>query len=238
MSIVYHETTIDSTGQVNYTKNGVTTNLTKVYYHKNGVDTLVWSKERNQMTSTNNVVSASGGTTLNYAVGEPSPSVVEGCVSAQGGDWRIQQRALGTYDNTYTGNEIFGKSTCSGGTTNFDGVVYQSKEAAMTAAKRQIMNTCTVTNTYTVYSYFTDTLILTINKKYAEDIHVKVYINNVLSLDEDVTEMNTSKTASYVHRNILQKPTDSVVVEVYKDDALIASQTRNMNTPINMEYEA
>ena len=238
MSIVYHGTTIDSTGQVNYTKDGVTTNLTKVYYRKNGVDTLVWSKERNQMTSTNNVVSASGGTTLNYAVGEPSSSVVEGCVANQGGDWRIQQRVLSTYDNTYTGNEIFGKSTCSGGTTSFDGVIYSSKEAAMAAAKRQIMNTCTVTNTYTVYSYFTDTLILTINKKYAEDIHVKVYINNVLSLDEDVTEMNASKTATYVHRNVLQKPIDAVRVEVYKDDVLIASQTSTMNTPINMEYEA
>lgn len=238
MSIVYHNTTIDSTGQVNYTKNGVTTNLTKVYYRKNGVDTLVWSKERNQMTSTNNVVSASGGATLNYAVGEPAPSVVEGCVSSQGSDWRIQQRALGTYDNTYTGNNLFGQSTCSGGSTHFDGVIYQSKEAAMAAAKAQILATCTVTNTYTVYSYFTDTLILAINKKYAEDIHVKVYINNVLSLDEDVTEMNASKTATYIHRNILQKPIDPVRVEVYKDDVLIASTTSTMNTPINMEYEA
>lgn len=238
MSIVYHDTTIDSTGQVNYTKNGVTTNLTKVYYRKNGVDTLVWSKERNQVTSTNNVVSASGGTTLNYAKGEPSTSVVEGCVANQGGDWRIQPRELNTYDNTYTGNNIFGMSTCSGGRTGFDGVIYQTKEAAMAAARNQILNTCTVTNTYTAYSYFTDTLILTINKKYAEDIHVKVYINDVLSLDEDVSEMNASKTATYIHRNVLQKPIDPVRVEVYKDDVLIASQTRNMNTPINMEYEA
>lgn len=235
MSIVYRGTTIDSTGQVNYTKNGVTTNLTKVYYRKNGVDTLVWSKERNQAAVSNSVVSASGGTTLNYRRSVPTatrPFTINGGI---GGDGTIS--SINWVD---TGNLTYGRQTYS---TEFEIGDYLTSEETRhsdTFARALQYGLITQTTSYTADSYFDYTTTLRMNLLYASSKHVKIYCNNVLTTEADVTSQTEVLTATYRDTNALtsRNATIPLKVEIYDmGGTLEETWTGNMASSATITYE-
>lgn len=241
MSIVYHNTTIDSTGQVNYTKNGVTTNLTKVYYRKNGVDTLVWSKERNQASVSNSVVSASGGTTLNYRRSTPTATRVYDCTH-EGALYYVD-----TFNWTTTGNATYGSSLYSPGQSEVGSTItigfgltsedYRRSDTFQRALDYGLLLQST---TYTELSYFDYTTTLRMNLLYASSKHVKVYCNNVLTTEADVTAQTDTLTATYRDMNTFnsRNATIPLKVEIYDmNGQLEETWTGNMASSATITYE-
>lgn len=240
MSIVYHNTTIDSTGQVNYTKNGVTTNLTKVYYRKNGVDTLVWSKERNQAAVSNSVVSASGGTTLNYM---RRTDVSFSHRHYRDNDDYVSEIASWTYSGI--GDERYGwyGYYVDSLATNCFGVDHNSYGNADRKANAQATNMGYVHSNYsstTALSYYDYTTTLRMNLLYASSKHVKIYCNNVLTTEADVTSQTEVLTATYRDNGTLnaRNATIPLKVEIYDSlGTLEETWTGTMASSATITYE-
>lgn len=239
MSIVYHGTTITDYNPINYVKNGVTTVLRKVIYRKGGVDTVVYNNTNAAAISTS-YASASGGTTLNYAVGTPNSATVSSCVAHSGNDYRIQNKTLGTYTNEYTGNQAFGYTTLSGGSTYFDGVIYQSQATAEAAAKRQILNTATKTSTYTAYSYFNYSITVRANINYAPSntLTVKIYVNNNLVHTGDVSTQTQIVTYTYKDYPTLTNRNAIIPlkVEICHGDTVLGTATGTCASTMTITY--
>lgn len=233
MSIVYHNTTIDSTGQVNYTKNGVTTNLTKVYYRKNGVDTLVWSKERNAASVSNSAVSSAGTATLPYKTTSRDLSMVIHAAGTGSSDYYYV--SAGNMTSYGTGNELFGigqtyycNGSLSGSHTYAECSSFVSQHTTIRAA------------TYTAYSYFNYTLTLRMNLRYPSNKSVKVYVNNNLVLEQDVSQQTEILTYTYKHSNTLtnQSATIPLKIEIYDSlGTLEETWTGTMASSATITYE-
>lgn len=240
MSIVYHNTTIDSTGQVNYTKNGVTTNLTKVYYRKNGVDTLVWSKERNQAAVSNSVVSASGGTTLNFL---RRTSVTYSYKHYRDNDDYVSEITGWTYNGI--GDERYGwygyyvdalTTTCFGVDHNTYGNADRKADAQVTSKGYLHTNYSSTT----ALSYYDYTTTLRMNLLYASSKHVKIYCNNVLTTEADVTSQTEVLTATYRDNGTLnaRNATIPLKVEIYDSlGTLEETWTGTMASSATITYE-
>lgn len=232
MSIVYHNTTIDSTGQVNYTKNGVTTNLTKVYYRKNGVDTLVWSKERNQASVSNNAVSSAGTATLPYKTTSIDYSAVIK-EAGTGQDWyHVIQGSCTSYG---TGNELFGTGATYRMNTSLGGQHTYSECVSFVSS-----NVTRGAETYTAYSYFNYTLTLRMNLRYASNKSVKVYVNGGLVLEQDVSQQTEVLTYTYKHSNTLsnRSATIPLKIDIYDmNGQLEETWTGNMASSATITYE-
>lgn len=237
MSIVYHGTTIDSTGQVNYTKNGVTTNLTKVYYRKNGVDTLVWSKERNQAAVSNSVVSASGGTTLNnYRSLEILGPAGVYRISGGGGSG-------GTVEGINwinTGNATYGTHVYTRKYADGDWMTSESIRHSDTYARALAYGEIGLNQVFTDLSYFDYTTTLRMNLLYASSKHVKIYCNDVLTTEADVTSQTEALTATYRDMNTFtsRNATIPLKIEIYDmGGTLEETWTGNMASSATITYE-
>lgn len=233
MSIVYHNTTIDSTGQVNYTKDGVTTNLTKVYYRKNGIDTLVWSKERNQASVSNSAVSSAGTATLPYKTTSRDLSKVIH-LSGTGVDdyYYVSSGDMTSYG---TGNELFGIGQtyyCNG---SLSGSHPYSECSSFVSSHTTIGSA-----TYTAWSYFNYTLTLRMNLRYPSNKSVKVYVNSSLVLEQDVSQQTEVLTYTYKHSNVLtnQSATIPLKIEIYDSNGTLEETwTGNMASSATITYE-
>lgn len=235
MSIVYHGTTINSTGQVNYTKNGVTTNLTKVYYRKNGVDTLVWSKERNQAAVSNSVVSASGGSTLNCLRSVPTATEAYSTSYAGGAYYEI----IG-YNWNNVGNTTYGTHTYVAKLSIGDEVDSDTVRHFNTFARAIQYNLLGETTHYTDLSYFDYTTTLRMNLLYASNKHVKIYCNDVLTTEADVTNQTEVLTATYRDTNALnsRNATIPLRIEIYDSlGTLEETWTGTMASSATITYE-
>lgn len=233
MSIVYHETTIDSTGQVNYTKDGVTTNLTKVYYRKSGVDTLVWSKERNQASVSNNAVSSTGTATLPYLTTSRDLSkVIHSTGSGTSDYYYVSSGDMTSYG---TGNANFGI-----GQTYYCNGSLSGSHTYAECSQFVFSHTTTSPATFTAWSYFNYTLTLRMNLRYPSNKSVKVYVNNNLVLEQDVSQQTEVLTYTYKHSNVLtnQSATIPLKIEIYDSlGTLEETWTGNMASSATITYE-
>lgn len=235
MSIVYRGTTIDSTGQVNYTKDGVTTNLTKVYYRKNGVDTLVWSKERNQAAVSNSVVSASGGTTLNYRRSVPTATEAYSTGYEGGAQYSVTGYNWNNVGDATYGYQVYDAKLHIGQIVDSETVRHYD-----TFARAIAYGLLGVSTHYTDLSYFDYTTTLRMNLLYASSKHVKIYCNNVLTTEADVTSQTEALTATYRDTDALtsRNATIPLKVEIYDmNGTLEETWTGNMASSATITYE-
>ena len=245
MSIVYHGTTIDdSTGQVNYTKNGVTTVLRKVIYRKAGVDTVVYNKTNAASISTS-YASASGGSTLNY-YSQKADIVTYANITWTGSGTTLGFNITNGGPNmrvVTSGNTDYGRmdSHYQGGSKNFTVGEYGTQNETYNAGRDWVRShLLNDTPTYTANSYFNYIVTVRCNINYASynTLTCKVYVNNALVKTQDVSAQMATVTYTYKDSNTLtnRNATVPLKVEMYNGDTLLGTLNGTMASSGTITY--